>query len=156
MLWKVSPLCIYLGGLVMSEDKIKNIVKEAVNISDEDWEKLKTGSPGVYKFFSKIQEISSHRIIAEVIESRYCAAGLKVGQRIVIEGGALVPEKSTAPLCMRALGPLTDFVNNIIELIVAGSDPNDRVFKVAECLDPGLESGGLGKVRFSVNVEKMQ
>ncbi len=137
----------------MQEDKVKDILKQVVAITDEDWETFKSGSQGVHKFFTRIQEIGKFRIVAEVIESRYCAAGLKKGQKFVIEGGALVPEKSTAPFCMRALGPLTGFVNSILEMIVAGNDPNDRVFQVAECLDPGLEAGGLGKVKFQVRVE---
>jgi len=137
----------------MQESQIKEIVKQVVAITDEDWETMKNGSPGVYKFFDRIQDVMKHRIVAEVIESKYCAAGLKKGQKFVIEGGALVPEKSTAPFCMRALGPLTGYVNTILEMIVAGQDPNDRVFQVAECLDPGLEAGGLGKVKFQVRVE---
>jgi uncharacterized repeat protein (TIGR04076 family) len=139
----------------MEQDRIKDLVKQIVNITDEDWETFKTGSPGVYKFFTRIDAVGRQRIVAEVIESRYCAAGLQKGQQIVIEGGALVPAKSTAPLCMRALGPLTGFVNTILEMIVAGENPNDRVFQVAECLDPGLEAGGLGKVKFQVRVEPM-
>ena len=138
---------------IMDEDQVRDIVKQIVDITEEDWETLKKRSPGVYKFFTKIEQVGKHRIVAEVIESRYCAAGLKKGQKIVIEGGALVPEKSTAPLCMRAIGPLTGFVNTILEKIVDGQDPNDRVFKVAECLDPGLEAGGLGKVKFVVRTE---
>ena len=137
----------------MQENQVKALVKQIVGISDEDWETLKKDSPGVYKFYARIEDVGKSRIVAEVIESKYCAAGLKVGQRLVIEGGALVPEKSTAPLCMRALGPLTGFVNTILEMIVAGKDPNDRVFQVAECLDPGIEAGGLGKGRFRVKVE---
>ncbi|UCF93890.1 MAG: hypothetical protein JSW39_06935 [Desulfobacterales bacterium] len=137
----------------MENDRIKDLLKQIVHITDEDWETFKAGSPGVYKFFTRIEEIAKQRIVAEVIESRYCAAGLEKGQQIVIEGGALVPAKSTAPLCMRAIGPLTGFVNTILEMIVAGEDPNDRVFGVAECLDPGLEAGGLGKVKFKVRVE---
>ena len=137
----------------MQENQVKDILKQVVAITDEDWETFKLGSRGVYKFFTRIEEVGKHRIVAEVIESRYCAAGLKKGQKFVIEGGALVPDKSTAPFCMRALGPLTGFVNTILEKIVAGEDPNDRVFQVAECLDPGLEAGGLGKVKFQVRVE---
>lgn len=137
----------------MEEDSIKQILKQVVNITDEDWETLKVGSPGVYKFFTRIEDVAKNRIVAEVVESKYCAAGLQVGQQIVIEGGALVPDKSTAPLCMRAIGPLTGFVNTILEMLVAGEDPNERVFMTAECLDPGLEAGGLGKVKFKVRVE---
>ena len=139
----------------MEEARIKNLVKQIVGISDEDWDTLKQGSPGVVRFFDRMEAVARHRIVAEVIESPYCAAGLKIGQQIVIEGGALVPEKSTAPLCMRAIGPLTGFVNTILEKIVAGEDPNERVFRVAECLDPGLAAGGLGKVRFEVRVEQI-
>jgi uncharacterized repeat protein (TIGR04076 family) len=142
-------------GVTMQEHQVKALVRQIVGITDEDWETLKQGSPGVYKFFTRIEDVGKSRIVAEVIESKYCAAGLKIGQKIVIEGGALVPEKSTAPLCMRAVGPLTGFVNTILEMIVAGEDPNDRVFQVAECLDPGIEAGGLGKVRFRVRVEPM-
>ena len=137
----------------MEKDPVKDIVKQVVNITDEDFETLKKKSPGVYKFFTRIEDVMKYRIVAEVIESKYCAAGLEVGQVIVIEGGGLMPEKSTAPLCMRAIGPLTGFVNTIFEKIVAGEDPNDRIFRVAECLDPGLEDGGLGKVKFDVRVE---
>ncbi|MGA2400805.1 MAG: hypothetical protein ABSG91_03750 [Syntrophobacteraceae bacterium] len=137
----------------MQESQVKDILRQVVAITDEDWETFKLGSRGVYKFFTRIEEVGKHRIVAEVIESRYCAAGLKKGQKFVIEGGALAPDKSTAPFCMRALGPLTGFVNTILEKIVAGEDPNDRVFQVAECLDPGLEAGGLGKVKFQVRVE---
>lgn len=137
----------------MQESQVREILKQAVAITDEDWEKFKLGSRGVYKFFTRIEDVLKYRIVAEVIESRYCAAGLKKGQKFVIQGGALVPEQSTAPFCMRALGPLTGFVNSILEKIAAGEDPNDRVFQVAECLDPGLGAGGLGKVRFEVRVE---
>ncbi len=139
----------------MQESQVRDILNQVVAITDEDWEKFKLGSRGVYKFFTRIEEVLKYRIVAEVIESRYCAAGLKKGQKFVIQGGALVPEQSTAPFCMRALGPLTGFVNTILEKIVAGEDPNDRVFRTAECLDPGLEAGGLGKVRFQVRVESV-
>ena len=90
----------------MGNDPIKGLVKQVVGITDEDYEIFKAGSPGVQKFFSRIEDVMNNRIVAEVIESKYCAAGLKVGQTIVIEAGALIPEKSTAPLCMRAIGPL--------------------------------------------------
>jgi hypothetical protein len=56
---------------------------------------------------------------------------------------------------MRAIGPLTGFVNTILEKIVDGQDPNNLVFNVAECLDPGLAAGGLGKVKFAVRVDSI-
>ena len=139
----------------MGEDRVKQLLEQVVGISEGDWDVFRTGSPGVYRFFENLDRVVSHQIVAEVIASRYCAAGLQVGQRFVIAGGALVPEKSTAPLCMRALGPLTGFVNTILEKLVAGEDPNDRVFMAAECQDPGLEAGGLGKVKFRVWAEPM-
>ncbi len=139
----------------MAEDPIKNLLQGLVGLTEEDWLTFQEKSRGVHKFFEKIADVVAYRIVAEVVESRYCAAGVKVGQRIVIQGGALVPQESTAPLCMRALAPLTGFVNTILEKIVAGEDPNDRVFMAAECLDPGLEAGGLGKVKFLVRAERV-
>ena len=109
----------------MEERQVKALVRQIVGITDEDWEILKKDSPGVYKFFERIEDVGKSRIVAEVIESKYCAAGLKIGQRLVIEGGALVPEKPTAPFCMRAIGPLTGFVNTILEMIVAGWGRSD-------------------------------
>ncbi|MBE0616695.1 MAG: hypothetical protein IH608_02050 [Proteobacteria bacterium] len=137
----------------MGESEVRKLLEQVVGISGEDWEVFRTGSPGVYRFYENLDRVLGHQVVAEVIDSRYCAAGLQVGQRFVIKGGALVPEKSTAPLCIRALGPLTGFVNTILEKLVAGEDPNERVFMTAECLDPGLEAGGLGKVRFRVWAE---
>ena len=144
-----------MQGEGMQENQIHRLLQDLIQITDEDWHALKNNSPGVYRFFERMDQVGKYRIIAEVIESKYCAAGLKKGQQFVIEGGALVPEKSTAPFCMRALAPLTGFINTILEKIVAGEDPNDRVFRVAECLDPGLGAGGLGKVRFLVKADPL-
>ena len=82
----------------MEEDRVKKLLQQAVGISEEDWGVFRAGSSGVYRFFQNLDRVVGQQIVAEVIESRYCAAGLQVGQRLVIEGGALVPEKSTAPL----------------------------------------------------------
>src|SRR4030042_4616586 len=121
----------------MEKDHVHGIVRQVGKITEEDWETFRKGSSGVYKFFRRIDDIVKHRIVAEGIDSRYCAAGIQKGQQIVIEGGALVPGKSTAPLCMRAIGPLTGFVNTILELMAAGRDPNDRGFMTPERLVPG-------------------
>ncbi|MBU2252893.1 MAG: hypothetical protein KKI04_05515 [Proteobacteria bacterium] len=54
----------------MEKDHVHGIVKQVVNITDEDWETFRKGSSGVYKFFSRIDDIMKHRIVAEVIDSR--------------------------------------------------------------------------------------
>ena len=41
----------------MEESKVKEIVKHVVAITDEDWELFRDRSPGVYKFFTRINEV---------------------------------------------------------------------------------------------------
>lgn len=139
------------------DEKIRKMLKNGVNITHDDLVRLENNSPGVIKFMERVDDILKYRIVAEVTDSKYCFAQLKPGQRFVIDdGGVLNPGASTAPFCMRALGPLTGFVNSIIEMIAEGADPNNLVFRNAECLDPGLDHGGLGKVYFKIYVEKMR
>ena len=51
----------------MEKDHVHGIVKQVVNITDEDWVTFRKGSSGVYRFFSRIDDIMKHRIVAEVI-----------------------------------------------------------------------------------------
>jgi hypothetical protein len=43
-----------------------------------------------------------------------------------------------------------------MDRLAEGLDPNGAIFNTAECLDPGLGSGGMGKVRFRVYAEKKE
>lgn len=135
------------------DETSRQIVKQATGITDEDLERL---SPGMRKLLTNLPEKMKWRIIAEVTESKYCFAGLKVGDRLVFNFPLLNTQESTAAPCIEAIGPLVGLIRTMVDRVAEGVDPNASIFAgQAECMDVGLEHGGLGKVRFRVYGEKV-
>jgi len=130
------------------------MLKQLIGITDEDMDRL---SPGVQRMLSAAPQVMGHKIIAEVIDSKYCAAGVKVGDKVVIGpgGGTVNAEESTCPLCIGLLAPLMPHVYLVWERLVEGLDSNEMISPYGECHDTGLEHGGLGKVHFKVYTEKV-
>lgn len=75
-----------------------------LGMSDEDIEKVTPEQQQEYK--NTLENMGKYRIVAEVAKSRYCAAGLKVGQKIVLSGVQIDEEASDCPLCVGAIAPL--------------------------------------------------
>lgn len=113
--------------------------------------------PNIERVLARFPEYQKYKIIAEVTEAKFCSAGIQPGQKVVFSAAppVILTQETTCPTCLRALGPLTGFINTIMERIAEGIDPNPGVFQVAECLDPGIERGGLGKVVFRVYAQKI-
>lgn len=135
------------------EEALRQNLKKFMGMPDSDIDKV---SLNIQKILASFPKFRNYQIVAEVTDSRYCAAGIKQGQRYVFSAAppVLLAQKSDCPLCLRALGPLTSFVNNIMDRIAEGSEPGEAIFRTAECLDPGLEHGGLGKVYFKVYAQR--
>lgn len=137
----------------MIPEPIRNMLKQGMGITDEDLDRM---SPGLQKLMSAAPQMMGNKIIAEVIDAKYCAAGVKPGDKIVVGPGPTVnAQESTCPLCIGILGRLMPRVHEIWTRMAEGLDPNEMVWKYAECYDPGLEHGGLGKVHFKLSVEKI-
>ncbi len=142
------------------DEATKALLKQAVGITDEDLAKV---SRGIEKIFSNVPQVIKYKMVAEVTHSKYCFAGIKVGDKIVFSP-FLNPQETTCPLCPRALIPvlvaLQQFWERTLELFDRGieglDDLNDTAFAgLAGCLDPGLELGGLGHVQFKLYAEKI-
>lgn len=88
--------------------------------------------------------------------SEYFNAGLKVGQKYTFNTMPvmLLTRDSDCPLCVRALGPIANLIMGFWDRIVEGIDPNQGMWHMAECLDPGVDRGGLGHVIFRVYAQK--
>jgi uncharacterized repeat protein (TIGR04076 family) len=131
----------------------RQIAKQAIGITDEDLARL---SPGMNKLLSDLPEKMKWKVIAEVTESKYCFAGLKPGDKFVINFPVLNVSESSAAPCIEAIAPLTNHVRAMIDRVAEGGDPNESVFATQQvsCLDVGVEHGGLGKVMFKVYAEK--
>lgn len=135
------------------DEATKALLKEAVGITDEDLAKVQRN---IEKIFSNVGWGMQYKIVAEVISSRYCFAGVKVGDKFVFNP-FLDPKQTTCPLCPRALLPVLIALHPIWERGVEGVDLNDSAFGgIAGCLDPGLEAGGLGHVNFKLYAEEIR
>ena len=142
------------------DEATKALLKQAVGITDEDLAKVPRL---IEKIFSNAPRAMQYKTVAEVTYSKYCFAGIKVGDKIVFSP-FLNPQETTCPLCPRALIPvlvaLQQFWERTLELFDRGieglDDLNDTAFAgLAGCLDPGLELGGLGHVQFKLYAEKI-
>ena len=133
----------------------RQILKQAINISDEDLERL---PPGVKKLISDLPDKLKWRVVAEVTESKYCFAGLKPGDKFVFTFPVLNIAESTAPPCVSAIASLASYLSVMVDRVAEGVDPNDWVHagQQFECPDVGLEHGGLGKVWFKLYAEKAE
>jgi uncharacterized repeat protein (TIGR04076 family) len=131
----------------------RQIIKQAIGITDEDLERL---SPGMKKLLSDLPEKLKWKVIAEVTESKYCFAGLKPGDKFVFNFPLLNVSESTAAPCAEAIGPLASQIRAMVDRAAEGGDPNASIYATQQvpCMDVGLEHGGLGRVMFKLYAEK--
>ena len=131
----------------------RQIAKQVIGITDEDLGKL---SPGMNKLLTNLPDKTKWKVIAEVTESKYCFAGLKPGDKFVINFPVLNVAESTAAPCIEAIASISDHIASVIDRVAEGLDPNDSIYasRMIGCPDVGLEHGGLGKVWFRVYAEK--
>lgn len=137
------------------EEVIKHMMQQTIGITDEDF-KTHISYPQNLRLARRTQELMMYKIIAEVTESKYCSAGLKVGQKFTFRPlpAMLLPDESDCPLCIRAIGPISNLITGFWDRIVSGVDPNEGMWNLAECMDPGVDRGGLGHVVFKVYAQK--
>jgi len=137
------------------EEAIKQMMKQTVGITDEDFQ-THISYPINLRMAERVPELLKYKIIAEVTESKYCNAGLKPGQKYTFKAfpAMLLTQESDCPLCVRAIGPIADLMVGFWDRIIEGVDPNQGMWYRAECLDPGVNRGGLGHVVFKVYAQK--
>jgi uncharacterized repeat protein (TIGR04076 family) len=132
------------------EDTIRDLLKEAMGITDEDMARL---NPSMLTALAGGQ-LLKYQIIAEVTHAKYCGSGIKVGDKIVMEPTTINQGATSCPLCIGALATVYSAQRVIMDRLMAGREPNVGIFDVVECPDPGVEHGGLGKVRFKVYAQE--
>ncbi|MEE9202034.1 MAG: hypothetical protein V3U31_02420 [Dehalococcoidia bacterium] len=130
----------------------RDMLKGAIGMTDADLDRL---GPNIQAILAHFEDFTKYKFVAECTESQYCFAGIKQGQKYVFNTAPpiILPE-TDCPTCLRALAPITSIVNTMMERIASGMDPTPVVFQVAECLDPGVDRGGLGHVVFKVYAQK--
>lgn len=136
----------------MLDSQAVNMLKETLGISDAEIADLAPRLEGVMALRSQMENV---RIIAEVMSSVNCLAGIKKGHKLIfnILPFMLNREETNCPLCVRALTPVLVPTHGMWELAMNGTRNTPRgQARVADCMDPGLDGGGLGHVRFKVRI----
>ncbi len=136
---------------------IKKMLQETVGISDEDFATFMS-FPNAGKILEKQDEHKKYHIVAEVIESKYCSAGLKPGQKYIISmvPAVILAEESDCPFCIRAISPIGNLIVGFWKAIPNEMKEGKSIEQIIDCLDPGFAKGGLGHVRFKVYAQKIK
>lgn len=132
------------------------MLKDTLGITDAELADLAPRLEGIMSLRPQMEKV---RIIAEVMSSVNCLAGVKKGHKLVfnIMPFTLNMQETTCPLCVRALTPVMVPTHGMWELAMNGTQNTPRgQARVAECMDPGLDWGGLGHVRFKVHIRSVE
>ena len=86
-------------------------------------------------------------IHATVTRAFHCANKIRVGETFVFDTkGRLLPEKSTANLCLGIVARIQPAVMLAQDRISEGLHPISPNFNTFDCFDTGIDHGGTGKV----------
>ena len=129
---------------------IMAFAKDMLGMSDEDVAKITPEKEQEYK--NAMENMANYRIVAEVVNSKYCTALLQVGQKLVLNGVQIDKDASDCPLCVGAISPLHGTLSVYLDRCMKNRDVAGSIGGFA-CTDPGMEVGGLGHVLFDVRIE---
>ena len=91
--------------------------------------------------------IEACELHATVTHAFHCANRIREGQTFVFDmRGRLLPEKSTANLCLGMIAKLHPAILMAQDRIACGLHPVSPSFNTFDCFDTGIDHGGTGKV----------
>ena len=139
---------------MVQDEMLKGFLGGYLGMSDEDMGKITPEQEEELKNVGS--KAGKYRVVAEVVNSEYCSAGLKPGQKYVIDPAQQVNMgESTAPLCLGALAPLGQRMEVYLDRM--GYHENMTAsLRGFRCTDPGFGKGGLGTVEFKVSIEEVK
>ena len=125
--------------------------QEHVGYSDEEMEALKNDS----KKSAYVQKICSPEmqdkyLIAEVIESHGCSAGMQPGDRLYFKGMSVIDPERSDPWCPY-IANVNWFTSNARGYITQGLDLTGFYCNYSGCMDVGPENG-VGRVVYKVSI----
>jgi len=104
---------------------------------------------------AKQQTGAEIEIVATVQHARHCANFIKENEIFVFDiEGRLLPEKSTANLCLGMLARIQPALMIAKERVQAGLDPVPVSVPYLDCFDTGIDYGGMGKVTVSLSARR--
>jgi uncharacterized repeat protein (TIGR04076 family) len=140
----------------MADKATLNFLKEMLGYTEAQWETWKS-NPRNLKIVENLMEIPKYKVVFEVTSSVGCAAGHKVGDQIIFDGGgSLLCKESPEKICFGLLSPINPIAGMVLDKICIGEDPTQMAFNRVHCTDVGVDRGGWGEVVVGVKVEKTQ
>ena len=132
-----------------------DLFRASTGLDDKAMAKL---HPGLEKLYRNIPKTLAHHLVAEVVKSQACFAGVQVDDKLVFDP-FLNPQKSAGTMCPKALLPVLLEINALWETIMEWAESGKEelpeiVWRNVRCLDPGLEDGGVGGVVYTIYTEK--
>ncbi len=138
---------------MIQNEGLKQVAVGMFGMTEEDMARVTPELEG--ELLNAMSKAQKYRLVAEVVSSKYCFAGLQVGQRYVVERGQqLNPADSTAPMCLGAIAPLTEKALTLVDRMSHNGDVTAHL-RGFRCTDPGLGLGGLGCVEFKIEIEEI-
>lgn len=134
----------------MRDPVLTAFAKDVLGMSDQDIAKVTPEQEQEYK--NTMANMANYRLVAEVVKSKYCAAGIQVGQKLVFSGVQIDAHASDCPLCVGAIAPLARSLSVYLDRCAHNAHITDPLGGAA-CIDPGLDAGGLGHVLMEVRIE---
>ena len=96
-------------------------------------------------------------IVAKVAHARHCANFIKKDEIFVFDlEGRLLPNKSTANLCLGILARIQPSLMIAKERLLSGLDPLPVTVPYLDCFDTGIDFGGMGKVTVELLVREAE
>jgi len=139
---------------MIQDEGVKEFLVGFHKMTDEDLEKITPEQEEELKNVGL--KAGRYRVVAEVVDSKYCSAGLKPGQKYVIDPAQQINlGESTAPLCLGALAPLGYRMEVYMDRMSHNGDMTSSL-RGFRCTDPGIGLNGLGIVEFKVSIEEVK
>jgi uncharacterized repeat protein (TIGR04076 family) len=137
----------------MAEEIIKRY-GERVGYSKSELDLFQEGGHRIRQVGRLSQAAARYSIAAEIVESRHCNSGHRVGQKFVLDvDGNFITKLCPKKMCVYLISQMAIPVALINERLSEALDPNDFHFmRYVKCLDAGVECMGYGQVMMKVQV----
>lgn len=142
-------------------EKNEDILKrygERVGYNKDDLKKFKEVGYRVRHVKHLSQAASQYTIEAEVVKSRHCNSGYKIGDKFIMDvDGNFITKFCPKRMCVYLVSQLVIPVALINERLSEGLDPNPFHFMhEVRCPDVGVDCSGYGEVMLRVQVVPRQ
>ncbi len=141
-----------------ADNEILKRYGERVGYDESELKKFQEGSHRTRHVRRLSQAASQYTVDAEVVQSRHCNTGYRIGDKFIMDvDGNFIGKLCPKRLCVYLVSQLTVPVALINERLSEGLDPNQFHFMhYVRCPDVGVDCSGYGEVMLRIQVVPRQ